>query len=57
MKKLFILALVAVCAFSAQAKPPNVVIFFIDDMGFADIGAFGNPVVPTPIWTGWRRRA
>lgn len=32
---------------SAQT-PPNVVIIFIDDMGYADIGPFGDTGYPTP---------
>jgi len=28
--------------------PPNIVIFFIDDMGYADPSCFGNPHVKTP---------
>lgn len=30
------------------AKPPNVVIMFMDDMGYADIGPFGAKDFPTP---------
>ena len=30
------------------AKPPNVIIMFMDDMGYADIGAFGAKDYPTP---------
>ena len=29
-------------------KPPNIVIMFMDDMGYADIGAFGAKAYPTP---------
>ena len=29
-------------------KKPNVVILFIDDLGFGDIGCFGNERIPTP---------
>ena len=32
----------------AVAKPPNVVIMFMDDMGYADIGPFGAKDYPTP---------
>ena len=32
---------------AAQEKP-NVVILFIDDLGFGDIGCFGNDRIPTP---------
>jgi arylsulfatase len=29
-------------------QPPNVVIIFADDLGYADVGPFGNPPYPTP---------
>ncbi len=29
-------------------RPPNVVIVFIDDLGYADAGAFGETAFPTP---------
>jgi arylsulfatase A-like enzyme len=29
-------------------KKPNVVILFIDDLGYGDIGCFGNERIPTP---------
>ena len=32
---------------TAATRPPNVVVVFIDDMGYADIGPFGGKV-PTP---------
>lgn len=32
----------------AGAESPNVVVFFIDDMGYGDPSCFGNPVVQTP---------
>ncbi len=33
---------------SASASSPNIVLIFVDDMGYADIGAFGSPVARTP---------
>jgi len=30
------------------AEKPNFVVIFADDMGYGDLGAFGNPVFPTP---------
>jgi arylsulfatase A len=33
---------------AAPARPPNVVIFYIDDMGYADIGPFGAKGYSTP---------
>ena len=34
--------------FNYAKKTPNVVIMFMDDMGYADIGAFGAKAYPTP---------
>jgi arylsulfatase A len=33
---------------SAQTRPPNIVLIFVDDMGYSDIGPFGNTEVRTP---------
>jgi arylsulfatase A len=46
-----ILAILAAAAHSATpqaARTPNVVVIFIDDMGYADIGPFGARAYPTP---------
>ncbi|MGB7342762.1 MAG: sulfatase [Pirellulaceae bacterium] len=32
----------------AEDRPPNVVVIFIDDMGYADIHPFGDTAYPTP---------
>ncbi len=32
----------------AAARPPNLVIILCDDMGWGDLGAFGNPTIRTP---------
>ena len=34
--------------FASAADLPNVVVIFIDDMGYADIGPFGATAFPTP---------
>ena len=31
-----------------DSEKPNILVIFIDDMGFADPGCFGNPLVDTP---------
>jgi len=31
-----------------ESRKPNVVVLFIDDLGYGDIGAFGCPDIPTP---------
>ena len=33
---------------AADERPPNVVVLFIDDMGYADPSCFGNPAMKTP---------
>ncbi len=36
------------CKIAHSAELPNVVVIFIDDMGYADIGPFGANAFPTP---------
>ena len=51
MRMLFLM-LTAWCSVSLSAKtdtnPPNVVVIFMDDMAYADIGPFGAKAYPTP---------
>ena len=42
------LALALLSSAAASAGPPNIVIIFMDDMGYADIGAFGAEGYETP---------
>jgi arylsulfatase A len=50
MKYLSLLALLLLLPVTilAAERPPNIVLIFIDDMGYADIGPFGNTEVETP---------
>ncbi|MFT5467696.1 MAG: arylsulfatase A-like enzyme [Verrucomicrobiales bacterium] len=46
---LAILASVVGCATAAAAdRPPNFVVIFADDLGYADLGCFGSPDIRTP---------
>ena len=33
---------------NSKSEKPNIVVIFIDDMGFADPSCFGNPLIKTP---------
>ena len=49
----FIIILTIIAGFTSCSSPeepqkPNVIMIFIDDMGYADPSFFGNPVVETP---------
>jgi len=51
MRSLVVVFLLPVATLSTAAdaaKPPNIVLIFIDDLGYGDIGPFGNKQVRTP---------
>lgn len=32
----------------SAARPPNLIVLFLDDLGYGDVGAYGCPDIPTP---------
>jgi arylsulfatase A len=41
-------ALFSPCFAQANRRPQNFVVIFCDDLGYGDVGAFGNPTIRTP---------
>jgi arylsulfatase A-like enzyme len=46
--RICLLALSCLATGACAAEPPNIVLFFIDDMGYGDIGPFGSKQNKTP---------
>jgi arylsulfatase A len=46
--QLLCLTLLAACLTPAAAAPPNVLLIFVDDMGYGDLSCFGSEKIRTP---------
>ena len=46
--KLIVLAALLIANISLAAGKPNVILLFIDDLGYGDVGVFGAKDIPTP---------
>ena len=59
-----LLCSLAAPSFAAKSERPNILYFYVDDMGWGAIGpngqaerkAKGLPYVMTPTWIAWRRK-
>ena len=48
MKALILLTLTLLAPILSAADKPNIIIYLADDLGFADLGCYGNPIIQTP---------
>lgn len=50
-------ALLPIGAMAQQAEKPNIIFILCDDMGYGDLGCYGQQYISTPIWTTWQPKA
>lgn len=44
----FIVVLIISCHSISSKRTPNLVILLVDDLGYGDVGCFGNDTIKTP---------